>query len=157
MSYLLYSSKEMFSATELLRKSKNIFEKVTSNDIDKAIILRDGKPTFILFDFARYENIMQDYEKYKSYYDTYNNTNSNTEVIKENIHISIDEIIDTKKDDKQKTFDNVQNIEKKIIERDTNDETISVKKDNLDGFEVNLSSDLDDEIPSGEIKEFWNK
>lgn len=65
MGLLLYKSSEMFSATELIRKSKMIFDKVVNDEIDKAIILRDGKPGFLLMDFAKYERIMAEYEKLK--------------------------------------------------------------------------------------------
>ena len=50
MGLLQYTSNEMFSSTELVRKSKNIFDKLNKNDIEKAIVLRDGKPAVILLD-----------------------------------------------------------------------------------------------------------
>lgn len=65
MSLLQYTSKEMFSSTELVRKSKNIFDKLNRKEIEKAIILRDGKPNTILLDFEEYEKIMTDYLKLK--------------------------------------------------------------------------------------------
>eukprot|EP01156_Anaeramoeba_ignava_P013874 Anaeramoba_ignava/a607699_252.p3 GENE.a607699_252~~a607699_252.p3 ORF type:complete len:239 (+),score=48.70 a607699_252:972-1688(+) len=65
MALLLYESKEMFSSTELIRKSKMIFDKIVNDEIEKAIILRDGKPGFMLMDFKKYEAIMADYEKLK--------------------------------------------------------------------------------------------
>ena len=61
MGLLQYTSNEMFSSTELVRKSKNIFDKLNKNDIEKAIVLRDGKPAVILLDFTYYEEIMKDY------------------------------------------------------------------------------------------------
>ncbi len=61
MGLLQYTSNEMFSSTELVRKSKNIFDKLSKKDIEKAIVLRDGKPAAILLDFAYYEEIMKDY------------------------------------------------------------------------------------------------
>lgn len=61
MDYLLYSSKEMFSSTDLIRKSKMIFDKVGNGEINKAIILRDGKPSFIMLDFDMYEEMMKEY------------------------------------------------------------------------------------------------
>ena len=61
MGVLQYTSIEMFSSTELVRKSKNIFDKLNKNEIEKAIVLRDGKPAVILLDFAYYEEIMKDY------------------------------------------------------------------------------------------------
>jgi len=66
MNYLRYSSDEMFSSTELIRKSKNIFDKLNKKQIEKAIILRDGKPGFMLLDFATYEKIMREFEKLSS-------------------------------------------------------------------------------------------
>ena len=61
MGLLQYTSNEMFSSTELVRKSKNIFDKLNKNEIEKAIVLRDGKPAVILLDFAYYEEIMKNY------------------------------------------------------------------------------------------------
>jgi len=66
MGLLLYKSNEMFSATQLIRQSKMIFDKIVNKEIDKAIILRDGKPGFLLMDFEKYEKIMADYEKLKA-------------------------------------------------------------------------------------------
>lgn len=65
MGLLQYTSNEMFSSTELVRKSKNIFDKLNKNDIEKAIVLRDGKPAVILLDFTYYEEIMKDYLRLK--------------------------------------------------------------------------------------------
>ncbi len=65
MNYLRYSSDEMFSSTELIRKSKKIFDKLNKNEIEKAVILRDGKPGFMLLDFETYENLMKEYLKLK--------------------------------------------------------------------------------------------
>ena len=65
MSLLLYKSSEMFSSTELIRKSKTIFNKIINNEIEKAIIMRDGKPGFLLMDFSKYEEIMAEFEMLK--------------------------------------------------------------------------------------------
>lgn len=65
MNPLLYSSNEMFSSTELIRKSKMIFDKLLSDEVDKAIILRDGKPGFMLLEFSKYEEIMKEYLELK--------------------------------------------------------------------------------------------
>ena len=67
MGLLLYKSDEMYSSTELIRKSKMIFDKVLDKEIDKAIILRDGKPSFLLMEFKKYEKIMAEYEELKNY------------------------------------------------------------------------------------------
>lgn len=65
MNLLQYTSKEMFSSTELIRKSKMIFDKLSDEEIQKAVILRDGKPSFMLLDFDKYETIIEEYEKLK--------------------------------------------------------------------------------------------
>lgn len=66
MSLIQYTSDEMFSATDLVRKNKYIFDKIQSKEIQKAIILRDGKPSAIIFDFMEYEKIMKEYLSLKS-------------------------------------------------------------------------------------------
>lgn len=66
MGLLQYTSDEMYSSTELVRKSKNIFDKLNKKEIEKAIILRDGKPGIILLDFNEYEKIMKDYLELKN-------------------------------------------------------------------------------------------
>ncbi len=65
MGLLLYKSNEMFSSTELIRKSKTIFNKIIDNEIEKAVIMRDGKPGFLLMDFEKYEAIMAEFEELK--------------------------------------------------------------------------------------------
>ena len=65
MDLLQYRSNEMFSSTELIRKSKMVFDKVSKKDIDKAVILRDGKPSFILMDFKMYEELISEYLELK--------------------------------------------------------------------------------------------
>lgn len=62
MNLLQYTSKEMFSSTELIRKSKMVFDKLSDEEIEKAVILRDGKPSFILLDFDKYESIIEEYD-----------------------------------------------------------------------------------------------
>ncbi|MGM0519489.1 MAG: hypothetical protein ACQERD_07585 [Campylobacterota bacterium] len=61
MNLLQYTSKEMFSSTELIRKSKTVFDKISSKQIEKAVILRDGKPSFMLMDFEKYEDLISKY------------------------------------------------------------------------------------------------
>ncbi len=57
-SLLQYKSSEMIPSTQLIRKSKQVFDSIQNNDIEKAVILRDGKPSFILMDFKKYEEII---------------------------------------------------------------------------------------------------
>ena len=71
MGLLQYTSNEMFSSTELVRKSKNIFDKLNRNEIEKAIVLRDGKPGIILLDFNHYEQIMNEYLSLKNQIPSY--------------------------------------------------------------------------------------
>lgn len=69
MNLLQYKSNEMVSSTELIRKSKNIFNKLQKKEIEKAVILRDGKPQFMLLDFDTYEELMGEYLNLKKIYE----------------------------------------------------------------------------------------
>ena len=79
MNLLQYKSNEMVSSTELIRKSKNIFNKLQNKDIEKAVILRDGKPSFMLMDFKKYEELINEYLELKE------KAKTKTKVIKEEI------------------------------------------------------------------------
>ncbi|ADG91810.1 conserved hypothetical protein [Arcobacter nitrofigilis DSM 7299] len=57
-SLIQYKSNEMIPSTQLIRKSKLVFDSIQNKDIEKAVILRDGKPSFILMDFKKYEEII---------------------------------------------------------------------------------------------------
>lgn len=83
MGLLLYKSDEMYSSTELIRKSKMIFDKVLDKKIDKAIILRDGKPCFLLMEFKKYEKIMAEYEELKIYVESQKGVNP-SKIVKKN-------------------------------------------------------------------------
>ncbi|MCT7601106.1 hypothetical protein [Aliarcobacter butzleri] len=144
MSLLQYTSKEMFSSTELVRKSKNIFDKLNKKEIEKAIILRDGKPNTILLDFEEYEKIMTDYLKLKG---------------KGIVEIPS---IESEKNETVKSDKNIskkENIEDKKISSNTKieDEDFQAalnKIDDLEFFTDNseLKKDKDETL-----KEFWDK
>lgn len=102
MSLIQYTSDEMFSATDLVRKNKYIFDKIQSKEIQKAIILRDGKPSAIIFDFIEYEKIMKEYLSLKS------NTDSKSDDKIEKISkISDDKIT---KDDYETALKEIENL-----------------------------------------------
>jgi len=134
MGYLLYSSNEMFSSTNLIRQSKQIFDKLTAKDIEKAVILRDGKPSFIMLDFDYYEKIMADYKDLKE-------KSLNLKHIK--LHTKEQTIT-------QNTITNETPTLQNALENSTN------TNHPIDKLEVELSDDFKDEH-SAEIKEFWNK
>lgn len=126
MSLLQYTSKEMFSSTELVRKSKNIFDKLNKKEIEKAIILRDGKPGIILLDFNEYERIISEYINLKD----------------KNKNHSLNEKVETKKE---------EIIEKKESEKDEYKNTID-ELEKLE-FELDYKSNKEKEEP---LKEFWD-
>lgn len=102
MNYLSYSSTEMFSSTELIRKSKMVFDKLAKDEIEKAIILRDGKPSFMLLDFKKYEDIMNDYLRLKSLESSQTHTQNSVEKkeqIEKKEESSIDEIKESELED----------------------------------------------------------
>lgn len=126
MSLLQYTSKEMFSSTELVRKSKNIFDKLNKKEIEKAIILRDGKPGIILLDFNEYERIISEYINLKD----------------KNKNHSLNEKVETKKE---------EIIEKKESEKYEYKSTID-ELEKLE-FELDYKSNKEKEEP---LKEFWD-
>lgn len=127
MGLLQYTSDEMYSSTELVRKSKNIFDKLNKKEIEKAIILRDGKPGIILLDFNEYEKIIKDYLELK------NKIKSSPKQEKEN-----QENLNISKSEKEEDFNNAfQEIEK------------------LDfNFDTQLKNDLKEKEEP--LKEFWD-
>jgi len=127
MGLLQYKSNEMFSSTELIRKSKTIFDKLNKNEIEKAIILRDGKPGIILLDFNYYEKIIAEYLSLKG----------------EKNDLSVHK----NKIEKHITEDNFKKVKEKIEL-----ESISNNFERLDfSFDTDLVKDKDEPL-----KEFWD-
>lgn len=130
MNPLQYTSEEMFSSTELIRKSKMIFDKLCKNDIEKAIILRDGKPAFMLLDFSEYEKIMKEYLKLK---ELNNNpsikTNKKIEVIEEE---KTNTIIESKSElseqDLQAALDEIDKLDISSLGTNPDEQTIEQKE-----------------------------
>jgi hypothetical protein len=142
MGLLLYKSDEMYSSTELIRKSKMIFDRVLNDEIDKAIIMRDGKPSFLLMEFKKYENIMEEFEELKEYVKSIKNTPSTKikknkikkeekknilkeELIKERERISIEAVdytIDTNKNENEEVINNIDKDKREDIVEKTIEE-----------------------------------
>ena len=134
MSLLQYTSDEMFSATDLVRKNKSIFDKLQKKEIEKAIILRDGKPSIMMLDFSEYEKLMKDYLNLKAG----NSTNINTKTINETV------------------------VEEKIIKSDSKisqeDYEAAMKEIEKISFSSDFSIKEDDEQKTPQaLKEFWEK
>lgn len=144
MSLLEYTSKEMFSSTELVRKSKNIFDKLNRKEIEKAIILRDGKPNTILLDFEEYEKIMTDYLKLKG---------------KDIVEIPS---IESEKNETVKSDKNIskkENIEDKKISSNTKieDEDFQAALNKINDLEFFTDSSELKKDKDETLKEFWDK
>ncbi len=134
MSLLQYTSDEMFSATDLVRKNKSIFDKLQKKEIEKAIILRDGKPSIMMLDFSEYEKLMKDYLNLKAG----NSTNIKTKSMNETV------------------------IEEQTIKSDSKisqeDYEAAMKEIELISFSSDFSIKEDDEQKTPQaLKEFWEK
>ena len=133
MSLLQYTSDEMFSATDLVRKNKSIFDKLQKKEIDKAIILRDGKPSIMMLDFSEYEKLMKDYLSLKAG----NSTNINTKTINETV------------------------IEGQTIKSDSKisqeDYEAAMKEIEQISFSSDFSIKDDEQKETQALKEFWEK
>lgn len=134
MSLLQYTSKEMFSSTELVRKNKSIFDKLNKKEIEKAIILRDGKPSIMLLDFEEYERIIADYLSLKEKTPSIQNTTTQ------------------KKIEEEPKFE--QKIEKPIETSDVDDE-FKVALEDIEKLDFNLNQkEIKDKVEP--LKEFWD-
>lgn len=130
MSLLQYSSKEMFSATDLVRKNKYIFDKLNGKEIQKAVILRDGKPSAILLDFAEYEKIIEEFLALKNISRT-------------------DQDFDTKP--------KVKEINKEIEQNSISDDEYKNALLEIENLGKNIPMDKDIKIDKNEaLKDFWN-
>ncbi|MDC7242822.1 MAG: hypothetical protein PQJ44_02405 [Sphaerochaetaceae bacterium] len=119
MNPLLYSSNEMFSSTELIRKSKMIFDKLLKSEVEKAIILRDGKPGFMLLEFEKYEELMKDYISLKEQSNANNNPSEEAKKT-ENTHMETKELQTIKPQEKieESSAEQFEHIEDNISEDD---------------------------------------
>ncbi|MBP7225742.1 MAG: hypothetical protein KBA17_04340 [Aliarcobacter sp.] len=131
MGLLQYTSNEMFSSTELVRKNKYIFDKLNKNEIEKAIILRDGKPNIILLDFNEYERIIGEYLE-----------------LKENAGMPI-----IKKEDKE--------IQKKVpLKIETEEKIDKLEYQNalkeIEKLDFSFDSEKVKEEKNEQLKEFWD-
>lgn len=154
MNYLQYTSKEMYSSTELIRKSKMIFEKLNKKEIEKAVILRDGKPSFMLLDFETYEDIMTEYLALKEEFNTSKRVKQK-EVKKEVIEQSVE---------KPKKEPEIKN-ETEIGEEELKKALQQIDDINFDDYSEPTTTLIDDvvieERPIDEskekaLKEFWD-
>ena len=134
MSLLQYTSDEMFSATDLVRKNKSIFDKLQKKEIEKAIILRDNKPSIMMLDFSEYEKLMKDYLSLKAG----NSTNINTKTINETVIEG-----QTIKSDSKISQEDYEAAMKEI-------EQISFSSD------FSIKEDDEQKAPQA-LKEFWEK
>jgi len=141
MQPLQYTSKEMFSSTELIRKNKKIFDKLSKEEIEKAVILRDGKPSFMLLEFSKYEELMAEYLKLKQLSKKTKSNKKNVEKVYEygnNIKIieseHIDKVVDKtideeiEEDEYKKALEDIEKLELKDEEEEHKKEQEPLKE-----------------------------
>ena len=134
MSLLQYTSKEMFSSTELVRKNKSIFDKLNKKEIEKAVILRDGKPSIMLLDFEEYERIIADYISLKEKSPSTQNISTQKKIVEE------------------------PKIEQKTenpIEKSEVDDEFKIALEEIEKLDFNLNQkEIKDKVEP--LKEFWD-
>lgn len=146
MNLLQYKSEEMVSSTELIRKSKNIFNKLQKKQIEKAVILRDGKPQFMLLDFETYEELMTEYLALKQ-----ENLNSTPQKKKEKV---IEKRVTP-------SFVEEEYLDEEIKEDDLEKALAQIEELNLDSIdkkeEINIPIQIEQkqEDEKQPLKEFW--
>lgn len=135
MNLLQYTSKEMFSSTELIRKSKIIFDKLNDEEIEKAVVLRDGKPSFILFDFYKYEEIINEYLYLKS------QAESKTHISKE-----------VKVEHNSQASNNIKAKIEELDQKDVEEALAQIEK-----MDFNFAKEEKIVEKSESLKDFWDK
>ncbi|AXH11096.1 hypothetical protein [Halarcobacter bivalviorum] len=146
MNLLQYKSEEMVSSTELIRKSKNIFNKLQKKQIEKAVILRDGKPQFMLLDFETYEELMTEYLALKQ-----ENLNVTPQKKKEK---ALEKIVTS-------TFIEEEYLDEEIKEDDLEKALAQIEELDLDNSnkneEINTPIEIEQktETEKQPLKEFW--
>ncbi len=146
MNLLQYKSEEMVSSTELIRKSKNIFNKLQKKQIEKAVILRDGKPQFMLLDFETYEELMTEYLALKQ-----ESLNSTPQKKKEKV---IEKRVTP-------SFVEEEYLDEEIKEDDLEKALAQIEELNLDSIdkkeEINIPIEIEQkqEDEKQPLKEFW--
>lgn len=135
MNLLQYTSKEMFSSTELIRKSKIIFDKLNYEEIEKAVVLRDGKPSFILLDFNKYEEIISEYLQLK------NQISNKPSIIKE-----------TKIEHSSPASNNIKAKIEELDQKDVEEALAQIEK-----MDFNFAKEEKIVEKSESLKDFWDK
>ncbi len=134
MSLLQYTSKEMFSSTELVRKNKSIFDKLNKKEIEKAVILRDGKPSIMLLDFEEYERIIADYISLKEKSPSTQNISTQKKIVEE---------------------PKIEQIIKKPIEKSQVDDEFKIALEEIEKLDFNSNQkEIKDKVEP--LKEFWD-
>lgn len=152
MNLLQYRSDEMVSSTELIRKSKNIFNKLQKKEIEKAVILRDGKPQFMLLDFDTYEELMSEYLSLKQLLENGETKVKKKKAKKVEVEEEFIEITETYKDEeikKDELEEALAQIEKLGLEEKSSE--VEEKKDDLD-IEIDIKEINKEKQP---LKDFW--
>lgn len=155
MSLLQYTSKEMYSSTELIRKSKNIFDKLCKHEIEKAIILRDGKPSFMLLEFNKYEDLITEYLAIKEELELLKKDNGKSKKVeKKEMDIEFNPPLETT-ETQEEGIDESENIDE--INGDDLEEALA----KIEELEINLDSDSilneqEEAEKKQKLKEFWD-
>lgn len=147
MGLLQYTSNEMYSSTELIRKSKGIFDKLTKKEIEKAIILRDGKPSFMLLEFNKYEDLITEYLALKEEVENYKKKSKEEKRVVE----------------EKATTENIQTETKSEISEveDIDEDELEKALAKIEQMDIEIDPISSDKKPSSEevaqnIKEFWD-
>ncbi|WP_428023366.1 hypothetical protein [Arcobacter sp.] len=132
-SLLQYKSNEMIPSTHLIRKSKLVFDAIQYNKIEKAVILRDGKPSFMLMDFEKYEELINFF------------INNNMSIDKE---LALLDSINTEPNPEVKVNKEINEIKKETNKVEKS--SLLEKLDSIEGVINNDKTEIQDNL-----KDFW--
>jgi hypothetical protein len=139
-SLIQYKSNEMIPSTQLIRKSKQVFDSIQNDEIEKAVILRDGKPSFLLMDFEKYEELVNFF------------LSKNLSIDKELAMLEDIELEELEKEEKQISKIEInEDIDKEINkENELKKSALLEKLDSIEGIINNDRTELQENL-----KDFW--
>lgn len=139
-SLIQYKSNEMIPSTQLIRKSKQVFDAIQNDNIEKAIILRDGKPSFMLMNFEKYEELINFF------------ISKNLSIDKELEMLESIEVkeLENKDNEISRIETNKDSYKKVDKEKELKKSALLEKLDSIDGIINNDKTELQDNL-----KDFW--
>lgn len=169
MDLLLYSSKEMFSSSKLDEGGVEILDKISNKEIDKAVILKDAKPSHLILDFEVYESLMKDYTNLKKAMGDESVTitsSSNEDVVQkrvERVETQSDEELNQK--ELEKALKEIESLDLSVVKREEEkkEESTPKEKESAESYLERRRRERQEkkekklqEMENQKLEDYWN-